>query len=106
MKAGDLEERIALQSASSENINGAVTQAFSTFATVWAKILPVRGAANFQSAHINPFDLMKFCIRFREDVTSETRIIWGSSVYYPVAIDRTKRRQGELWITAQAKGVL
>lgn len=104
MQSGDLDQRIALQSLTETNIDGSLQPSFSTFATVWAFVKHNSGTAIFQSAQVQSWELVKICIRYRADVTTKTRIVWEGQNYNVLSVDRSKRRDGELWITAQVRG--
>jgi SPP1 family predicted phage head-tail adaptor len=106
MKAGEMDQRVQLQSRTENNVSGALTPAYETFDTVWAKVIVFRNKAdsNFQAAQIQTSQLLRMCIRFRTDVTTKTRLMWEGQNYNVLEADVTQRRKGELWLTAQLRG--
>ena len=79
---GKMDQRIALQReiATPDGIGG-VTKAWSTFATVWARVAPVRGAEAVQEGRMMASELVKFTIYTRADVTELTRLVWNGTAF-------------------------
>lgn len=82
MHAGLLNQRIIIQQyAPSQDSSGSTTETWSTLATVWAHIRPLRGrefyAANQTEAEISH----EVTIRWRRDVTAVNRILFGTRIF-------------------------
>lgn len=71
----------------------------------WARVLEPRGSEAFESARQNATEIIRLVVNYRSDVMTDHRIKWNDQYYYITAVDRTKRRQNELWITAKIVGV-
>src|SRR3954447_15219688 len=106
MKAGELDQRITLQSLSEQNDSGSLTHTYTDAATVWAKVISQRGSEAFEAARTNAQETIRVGIRYRSDVTDKWRPLWLGQTYNIVAVDRSMARSGELWVTAQAVGAL
>ena len=106
MQIGKLDQRVVLQSLTETNDRGAVSQAWEDVATVWAQVISQRGSEAFESARLNATETIRVQMRYRADVTTEWRLVWASQNYSIIAVDRSQRRKGELWVTAQLMGAL
>lgn len=104
MFSGKLEHEILLQTLQETNVQGENKQTWVTIATVWANIISQRGSEAFEAARINARQTLRILIRYRDDVDTSSRIEWQGQQYNIIAVDRTNRRKGELWITAQVMG--
>lgn len=105
MQTGNLDQQIILQQPTITNDGGEVVQSWANIATVFAYITSPRGNEAFQASRVNAAETLRIKIRFRADVATNWRLSWGGVFYYVQAVDRTQRRDGYLWLTAQAKGV-
>lgn len=101
MDIGKLDERIELQVQTETNNFGEVVKAYVTQATVWAKIISQKGAESFEAARMGSSRAIKVQLRFRDDVKTDWRIIWDGEPYNIVDVDRTMRRDGELWLMCE-----
>ena len=106
MQTGKLDQRIVLQSLSETNQYGQLTQSWSTVATVWGHVLTVRGQEALEAARLNAKEIIRVQVRYRTDVLTTWRLQWAGQNYSIHAIDRSARRDGYLWLTAQATGAL
>lgn len=105
MQTGKLDQRIILQSlAETQNTFGETSLTYTTVATVWGRVISEKGQESFESARVNARETVRIAIRYRDDVTQKWRLQWGGQSYNVVYLDRTMRRQGELWITAELNG--
>lgn len=102
---GKLDNLVILESLSTTNTSGSVTNSYSTVATLWAHIISERGQEALQSARVNYREKIRVCIRYREDVTAKHRLTWEGRAYNILAIDRTDRRKGFLWLTCEAVSI-
>ena len=104
MKIGDLDQRIELQSLSKTNVSGEITETFTTQATVWAMVISQKGEEAFESARTNAKETIRVKTRYRDDLQITWRVIWMDQAYHLKHIDRSQRRKGELWFTAELIG--
>lgn len=106
MKTGQLDQQIVIQSLSETSDAGSLTRAWSTLATVFGHVITQRGGEAFEAARVNARETIRVMIRYRADITTKHRLQWASQSYDITAVDRSGRRKGELWLTAQVVGAL
>jgi SPP1 family predicted phage head-tail adaptor len=106
MQSGSLDQQIILQSVTETNDSGEVSLSYATVGTVWAHIISQRGNEAFEAARVNARETLRVLIRFRDDVDNKWRFSWNGQNYNIVNVDRSMRREGQLWITGQAVGAL
>lgn len=95
MEAGKLRHRLVLSSASATvDSFGQSTITWSAFATVWGAIYDVMGREYFEARQQEAIRWARVVIRYRGDVTNETRVTYGSQVYDvdSVLYDPTRER--------------
>lgn len=79
MNAGELNKRITLQIKTvTRGAYGAEIIVRSDFATVWAKIEPLRGREYFQAAQIQNENYVRITIRYIKNATPEWGVKYGS----------------------------
>ena len=81
MRAGELNERITLQSLAETIDRGALQQAYTDECTIWAKIISQKGTEALQAARTNARATVRVCIRYREEVTTKWRMKWQGQNY-------------------------
>ena len=106
IQSGELDQRIILQSPTQTNQHGAVTKAWVTVASVWAKVISQRGDEAFQAARDNASETLRILVRYRDDVQTSWRLQWYGQDYNISSVDRSQRRDGKLWLTAKVVGAL
>lgn len=104
MQTGNLDQVIYFESLTETNTSGALQQTWNDEGRDWCKVLPVRGDESFQSARVNARAFIRIKLRYRDDVTEKWRLLWDGDAYNIIYIDRSARRSGELWITAELNG--
>lgn len=104
LSAGDRDKRIELQSPTESNDGGQLIITYTTVATVWATVVSWKGRVALEAARTTARQIDRFGMLYRDDVTDKWRIVWKGQAYNIVYIDRSKSRDGELWITAQVVG--
>lgn len=67
----------------------------------WAMIITQKGNEAFEAARQQSARTIRGRVRYRDDVKTTWRIMWNNEYYYINEIDRSKRRNGELWFTAE-----
>lgn len=83
MQAGKLRHRVTIEllAETQDGTTGAISQAWSTVATVWAAIEPLSGR-EFLAAQANQAEVVaRILIRYRDDVTAKMRVVHGARVY-------------------------
>lgn len=103
---GKMDRLVTIQSLVETNTNGELVQVWTTVKAVWAHILEPRGSEAFEAARINASETVRVKIRYRDDVTVKNRLLIDSQNYDVVAVDRTERRKGYLWMTAKVTGAV
>lgn len=107
METGKLDQRLILQSLTeTQNKSGETVQSYTTVATVWGRVISEKGREAFESARVNARENLRVAVRYRDDVTNKWRVQWMSQNYNITNVDRTMRRQGELWLTLEVVGAL
>ena len=103
---GKMDQSVTLQSRSVvADAMGQDTITWTTVATVWAEVVPVRGAEFFAAAQTQASQTLKFRIWFREDVDATWRLIWQSRNHDIIAVmpfGRSRERL-ELYATEGVK---
>lgn len=104
MKAGQLRQRIVIQSGSAaQNTFGEITTTWAARATVWAAVEPLSGREFLDSKLIEAEISTRIRIRRRSDVTETDRLTWsepgGTAHTFEVQAvieDATHRREQQL----------
>ncbi len=112
MGAGQLDEIIYLQKATTTSPDGAVTKTWddvddpgtSPRTPEWAEVISEKGTDSFEAARRNAEQTIRVKIRYRDDVSTEWRLEWESEFYYVSYVDQSSRRAGYTWITAKSSG--
>ena len=95
LQAGKLDRQIVIQSLTTgQSVYGGTTESYSTLATVFAKVTPLRGREFFDSKAINSEVDTRFVIRYRNDVTTKHRISYDSKIYDIHSVQEMGRRAG------------
>lgn len=77
--AGDLRERIVIeQVATTRDAVGGQVETWSNLATLWARVQPTSASERFYRQATNAAAGWKISIRYRTDITTKMRIVWGS----------------------------
>jgi SPP1 family predicted phage head-tail adaptor len=104
MQIGKLDQRVTLQSLAETNTSGGLTQAYTTVATVAGHVISQRGTEAFEAARVNARETIRVLLRYRTDLTAKWRIQWAGQTYNVLHVDRSQRRDGMLWLTAEVVG--
>lgn len=77
MRAGLLRERVTIQSKTSvSDGEGGRTPTWSTLATVWAQVEPLRMGERLQANALGSALTWRVVMRYRADVTPQMRLQW------------------------------
>ena len=99
-----LDQQVELFSLAVVNTLGQVEKTYSTEGTVWADVIGAKGSEAIDAARQDAKEAIRVLLRFRSDVDTKWRMIWEGTTYNIVHVDKTNRRQGELWLTCQSVG--
>lgn len=95
MDAFKLDRRIVIeQRTDTRNALGEGVPAWTTFATVWAQRVPMRGAELFAAQQVVPQVENKLRIRWRDDLDESMRIVDDGVTYGIQHIAEIGRRDG------------
>ena len=102
MRAGKLNKRITIQSkAASKDTYGEETITWSTWATVWAAVEPLRGREFLDGKMITAEISHRFRIRARDGILEEWRVSYDSRVFDILAIIHIEERDREIHLMCQ-----
>lgn len=98
MRVGELRKRVTFQSETSSSDNaGGYTLGWTTVATVWAAIEPLNGREVFTAQHLEGHVTHRVIIRYRSDITSDMRMVYGARVFNVRAVINQDERN--CWTT-------
>lgn len=88
MRAGILKHWVNLQSHEDvqDPVTGDITEVWTTQASVWAEVAPLSGREFIAANAIQSEIRARITIRYREDVTSDWRILFRNKIYNIAAI--------------------
>lgn len=81
MQAGRLRHYITIQQPTeAEDANGEIIQTWSTFANVWAEILPLAGKEYWASKQVTAEATGKIRLRYIANITAKMRALFGNRI--------------------------
>ncbi len=87
MKAGALRHKVIIEKPTEvTNSIGEIITTWSTFATVWAEILPLSGKEYWSSKQVNSEVTGKIRIRYKSGITPKMRVKYGTRIFNIEAI--------------------
>jgi SPP1 family predicted phage head-tail adaptor len=97
MKAGKLRHKITIQKTTqtADSIGG-IIDSWSTFATVWAHIEPLKGKETLQGEQISTDLFLRITIRYLSGLTAKMRISWNSRTFDIKSISNLDERNREM----------
>lgn len=102
MRAGKLDRRIVLQAfTTTQDGYGEENESWSTFATVWAQVMPFTGRERFVADQVSGEADTRFRIRWRSDIDVTQRIVYDGDTYDIEGVIEIGRHEG-LEILAKA----
>lgn len=91
---GRMRDRVSIQSETrTSDGRGGYTKTWTTLATVWAQISPLRAAEQVEAGALQGVTVFRATIRYRDDVTTPMRVLWGSRVFNIRGITNTDERK-------------
>lgn len=106
MIVGKLDQVIQLLSLSENNSQGDLEQSYEDEGNVFAQVISQKGREAFEAKRTNSRSLIRVGMHYRTDVNNTWRLVWESNTYNIVDTDRSDRRDGLLWVTAEAVGAI
>ena len=100
---GKLDQRVIIEEISVTNNSGSVSNVYNVLGTVWAEVIALRGREAFEAARTQAHETIRVRVRYRDDIGNTNRAVWMNQNYNIVHIDRSQKRDGFLWFTAEAK---
>lgn len=104
---GDMRERVELFSrAMTEPVFGTAsfTELYTSLGTVWAKVETIIGEERFDDVAPENKPTDTFTIRFRSDVTTETRLLYKGDYYQIIDPNNSDKRNGFLFLKCKNLG--
>lgn len=111
MRAGKNDQPVFFEAPTSVNVEGQLSttwadQSGNSPATPdWAMVISQKGAEAFAAASTRSDETIRARIRYRTDLKTTWRMKWMDQYYNILSVDRSQRRAGELWLTAELVGV-
>ena len=100
MRSGSMRHRITIQqNTPTTNSFGETIDAWTTLCTVWAAIEPLSGKRYWEAKQANTDETGMIRIRYRSDITTRMRALFGTRYLYFVAIINPDERNRSLQIT-------
>lgn len=101
---GDLRHQIVIQSKDlRQDSFGAETPTWSTFATVWAAVEPLRGREYLEAKHLQAEVDVRFRIRYRDGLLPSMRISYDGRLFDIMDIIHVKEHNRELQLMAKER---
>lgn len=83
MRAGRLNERITIQSATvAKDSSNQAIETWATLVEVWANVEFIGGSEKFENDRLTTDYKVKFTIRARSGLSTENRIVYRSETYH------------------------
>jgi len=98
MNTGSLRHEIQIQTATeTQDASGHPARSFSTVATVWASVQPLRGREYFEAQRVDATITHKVNMRFYDGtLTPDERIVFGSREFNIVVVRNLNERNVEM----------
>lgn len=81
MNAKSLNQKVTIQQKSvTRAANGEEIVSWVTFATLWARVEPIRGREFFAAAQMQGAVDYRVTLRYTPTITRDMRVLWGSIV--------------------------
>ncbi len=100
MKAGTLRHRAIIQKLNTFNTLGEITDNWTTYATVWGNLEPLKGREYFESAIEEAEVTAKYTMRYIKGVKPHMRLSYGNHEYDIISVINpgTKDRELQLMV--------
>lgn len=106
MNSGSLRHRVTIQSLTkTSDGTGGFTETWTDAATVWAEVTPLKGFERYAAQQIRAQLSYRVRLRFRNDVTSDMRLIHKGKILTIQAVINVNGRNRELELLCSESGV-
>jgi SPP1 family predicted phage head-tail adaptor len=102
--SGQLDQRIKLFKPTETNVSGQLIITYTEDSEVWAHVISQRGWEAFEAARVNAKEAIRACMRYNSSITVKWVIEWAGQRYSILSVDRSDKRGGLIWFTAQITG--
>lgn len=97
MNIGHLRHRVTIQQyVTTTDGQGGFNRSWSTFATRWAGVEPMKGLEQFRQDQKHPRQLFKIQLRFLDGLTEKMRILYNGNYYFIVSIENQLLRDRDM----------
>jgi len=102
-RSGELDQRIDIkrETLSGDGIGGEVVTLTDVACGLWAKVAAISGAESERFNKLNATHMLKFVIRYRDDLRDDDRIIWNGHAHNIRVINPESGRNLYLEIVAE-----
>lgn len=101
MRSGALRHKVIIQAVTQTvDAYGGYTESWSTFATVFAQVSPMKGMEAIEHKKLELENMYRIWIRYISGVTAKMRILWGSRIFQIVGLRVPDERNRSIEITA------
>lgn len=107
MQVGKMDERVAFAALVETNDGGSLIRSYAVNSPpdeVFAEVISQRGGESFEASRQNARETIRVRVRYRSDITTTHRLTWQGRNYDIKYVDKTHRRKGNLWLTAEVNG--
>lgn len=104
IQTGKLDQVITLQSLVETTVSGELLRSYTDIQDVWGHVKTSRGTEALEAARTNAREVIRVLLRYRDDVEVKWRIVWEGQTYNVVSVDRSSRREGQLWLNCEVVG--
>lgn len=102
MQSGKLDQKITIHTLVEANSGGEITRSYTLLGNFFAHVKSSKGKEAIEAARMNAKEVIRVLVRDGIGaITVRDRITWNSNTYNIYSVDRTNRRKGELWLTAE-----
>lgn len=109
MKSGEQDQLVYFEYPTDTNVEGENITTWtdasgdSPPSPDYAYIISAKGSEAFTAARTQSNRIIRGRVRYRSDIKTPWRVKWNDEYYYIIEVDRSARRNGELWFTAENK---
>lgn len=97
MQAGRLRHRVSIQQrVEARNGYGELITTWSTLATVWGSVEPIRGREFFEAEQVQSEISTRVRIRYYDGITAQMRVLFGARKLQIVAVIDVNERHKEM----------
>jgi SPP1 family predicted phage head-tail adaptor len=97
-RIGELDQMVQVQARlAGQDDLGQASGAWSTVATMWARVRPVGGREAFADGQMQATATVEFLVRHRSWITAEHRLVWRGEPYEIVQPPQDEKGHGE-WL--------